>query len=243
MTTVVEFLQSIDQAKLTAGERARAILWWLGREDNNVGMGTAEICSIIERSGHPKQNASRLDSQLSDDRRVSRVPGSKAWRLHPRGRTELDLIYADIAQTPRILKASDSILARALFDGTRGYIEKVVRQINASYDTGLYDCCAVMCRRLLETLIIEVYEHVGRPADIKGKDGHFFMLADLVRTIAKDAAFNISRNAQRGLEEFKRLGDLAAHNRRFNAQKNDIDQIQPGLRVSAEELLHLAGLI
>jgi len=59
-------------------------------------------------------------------------------------------------------KLSDSVLPRELFDGTRGYIEKVVSQINGSYDHGWYDCCAVMCRRLAETLIIEGYEEQGR---------------------------------------------------------------------------------
>jgi hypothetical protein len=44
----------------------------------------------------------------------------------------------------------------------------VVEQINKSYDIELWDCCAVMCRRLLETLIIEVYEKLGRANEIKG---------------------------------------------------------------------------
>lgn len=244
MTDVVEFLCTIDHAKFTSADRACAVLWWIGRDDSTIGMGTAEICALIEQSGHPKQNKSRLASQLAgDNRRVNRVPGGKAWRLHPRGRSELDGIYEELAQGPRMPKASDTVISRTMFEGTRGYIEKVVRQINVSYDSGLYDCCAVMCRRLLETLIIEVYEHAGRATDIKAKDGHFFMLADLLRIIMKDTAFNISRNAQKCLEEFKKLGDLSAHNRRFNAQKNDIDKIQSGLRVSTEELLHLAKLI
>jgi hypothetical protein len=202
------------------------------------------ICAIIEKSGHPKQNVSRLDSQIAGDKKqIHRVPGSKAWRLNPRGRAELDEKYESVVAEPRTPKPSDTVLARTLFNHTRGYIENVVRQINASYDVGLYDCCAVMCRRLLETLIIEVYEHLGRAADIKGNDGHFFMFADLLRTISRDTAFNISRNPQRGLEDFKKLGDLSAHNRRFNAHKSDIDQIKSGLRISSEELLHLAGLI
>ena len=100
-----------------------------------------------------------------------------------------------------------------------------------------------MCRRLVETLIIEVYESEGRASDVKGKDGHFFMLADLTKAITTDQRFNLGRNAQKGLEEFKRLGDLSAHNRRFNAQRGDIDKIQSGLRVSSEELMHLAKLI
>lgn len=241
---LVEFLKSIENPKLTAADRARAILWWTGREDSAIGMRVSEMVSIIEGIGHPKQNTSRLEKQLlADKQSVTRVPRSDAFRLHPRGRSKLDEIYEAIAQAPRIPRASDTILARSLFDGTRGYIEKVVRQINASYDAGLYDCCAVMCRRLIETLIIEVYEKVARPSDIKGRDGHFFMLADLVKTISNDTAFNLGRNTLRALDEFKRIGDLSAHNRRFNAQKNDIDQIKAGLRVSSEELLNLAGLI
>ena len=39
-------------------------------------------------------------------------------------------------------------------------MEKVLSQINGSYDCALFDCTAVMCRRLLETLIIEAYEAV-----------------------------------------------------------------------------------
>jgi hypothetical protein len=54
-------------------------------------------------------------------------------------------------EAPPSLKPSDSLLPRELFSNTRGYLEKVVFQINGSYDQGLYDCCAVMCRRLGET--------------------------------------------------------------------------------------------
>jgi hypothetical protein len=33
-----------------------------------------------------------------------------------------------------------------------------------------------------------------------------------------------------------------AHNRRFNAHKEDIDRVRDGLRVAVEELVHLAAL-
>jgi hypothetical protein len=42
-----------------------------------------------------------------------------------------------------------------------------------SYDATLWDCTAVMCRRLLETSIIEVYEKLGRAPEFKGRDGNF----------------------------------------------------------------------
>src|SRR5206468_1835173 len=101
---------------------------------------------------------------------------------------------------------------------TRQYLERVVLQLNASYDTGLFDCCAVMCRRLLETLIIEVYEAAGRADELKGADSHFIMFAGLLAKLEKDKAFNLGRNSLQGLRDFKALGDLSAHNRRFNAR-------------------------
>lgn len=124
----------------------------------------------------------------------------------------------------------------------RGYLGKVVLQLNVSYDAQLYDCCAVMCRRLLETLIIEVYEHCGRASEIKGSDGNFLMLSGLTAFFENDKAFNVSRNGMKGMRDFKTLGDQSAHSRMFNARKDDIDRVRNGLRVAIEELAHLANL-
>jgi hypothetical protein len=134
------------------------------------------------------------------------------------------------------------VLPTDLFAGTRDYVERVVDQITKSYDAQLWDCTAVMCRRLLETLIIETYEKAGRASVIKGNDGHFLMLNGLITAIENDTNISLGRNAMKGLKDFKQLGDLSAHNRRFNARQNDIARVRDGLRVAAEELLHLAGL-
>jgi hypothetical protein len=119
---------------------------------------------------------------------------------------------------PQIANPSDSVLPRELFSGTRGYIEKVVDQINGSYDYGFYDCCAVMCRRLGETLIIEIYEAQRRAEEIKGTDDNFLMLSGLLGVLNKDKSIHLGRNAKRGLDGLKDLGDKSAHNRRFNAR-------------------------
>jgi hypothetical protein len=163
------------------------------------------------------------------------------WRLLERG-TKVLFEAGAVMKTSRVIPASDSVLPRELFNGTRTYIERVVRQINASYDSELYDCCAVMCRRIVETLIIEVYEHLDRAGDIKNGDGNFHMLSGLLNVILNDKTINLGRNSKRGLETLKELGDKSAHNRRFTAREADIDGIRTGLRTATEELLHLSGL-
>jgi len=126
---------------------------------------------------------------------------------------------------------SDAVLPLGLFDNARPYTKRVVRQLNAAYEISLFDCAAVMIRRLLETLIIEVYEELGRAEEIK---------RDLLKFIRNDT-LNLSRPTINGLEDFKKLGNLSAHNRKFNAKRNDIDRIRDGLRVASEELLHLCN--
>lgn len=239
--TVDEFLAALDQVGRTTLDRALGLLWFVGRQDSSVSATTKELCDIFERNGYPKQNASRLAKKLTADRRVAKA-GPEGWRLTPRARQAFDVELSKIVSGPKPIIISDSVLPLDLFVDSRGYIENVVRQINASYDYGLYDCCAVMCRRLLETLLIEVYETAGRAQEIKAKDGHFFMFAPLLAFFESDTTVHASRNAMKGLREFKQLGDLSAHNRRFNAHRNDIERIRDGLRVAAGELLVMAKL-
>lgn len=238
--TAQEFLSRIKERDLKALDQSVALLWWAGREDHSRGLSTRSICEEIEFFGFPKQNMSRLEQALNKDRRASKN-GKSGWRLHPRARRELDQEYS-FALAPKPPAATDSVLPRALFHGTRGYIERVVDQINKSYDAQLYDCSSVMARRLMETLIIEVYEHAGRASSIKGGDGHFMMLNGLISFLESDGTIDLGRNAAKGFKDFKQLGDQSAHNRRFNANANDIDRVRDGLRIAAEELLHLAGL-
>jgi hypothetical protein len=235
--TAIEFLEALPNG--TSLERAAALLWFVGRDDRIASVTTKEICRLLEGAGHARQNASRLDKQLASDRRVHKTSAG-GWRLSPAARKALDGEYS-FAQVSRVPPATDSVLPRSLFDGTRGYIEKVVDQINKSYDAQLFDCCAVMCRRLLETLIIELYEKRNRAHEILGANGHFLMLNPLISFLEADTTIRLGRNGQKGLKDFKTLGDLSAHNRRFNARQPDIDRVRDGLRVATEELIHLIG--
>jgi hypothetical protein len=54
--------------------------------------------------------------------------------------------------------STQQILPHAMVRSTRGYLERVCFQINGCYEQGWFDACAVMMRRLLETLIVEAFE-------------------------------------------------------------------------------------
>jgi hypothetical protein len=138
--------------------------------------------------------------------------------------------------------ASESILPFALVRGTRGYIEKVTNQINGCYEKGWFDSCAVMMRRLLETLIIECFEKHGIDATIKDANGDFLFLRDLITKMLQQPAWNLGRNVKGALPRLKDIGDKSAHSRRYNAHREDIDKLSTDFRDVCQELLVIAGM-
>ena len=127
-----------------------------------------------------------------------------------------------------------------LVNGTRGYIENMAKQIILCYKYSLYDACLVMVRKLLESLIIECFEKHNIQSKIQNSTGNYFYLDDLISTFEFDKSWTITRNTKQGLPKIKKLADMSAHSRRFNAKKNDIDQLKIELRTVIEELIHIA---
>lgn len=232
------FLRSLALRQPKNRDLAVAVLWWHEAFGDGEGLTVQQISREVERAGYPKQNGTRLRRQLEEDRRTKKA-GKGRFAVSVRARSELDREFRDVAAAPPIV-SSDSILPVELFSSTRTYVERVVEQINASFDASLFDCTAIMCRRLLETLIIEAYERQVRADELLGADGHFKPLSTLIAHIESDPVFHLSREGLKGLKTFKKLGDQAAHNRRFLARRNDILRVRDGLRIAAEDLLHLA---
>jgi hypothetical protein len=137
---------------------------------------------------------------------------------------------------------NEFILPQSMVKGSRGYIEKVVFQINGCYEKGWFDGCAVMMRRLIETLIIECFEKYGIADKIKNpKTGEFLFLADLIDKTIQESGWNLGRNTKQALPKLKNLGDQSAHSRRYNAHREDIDKVSNDFRGVCQELIYLAG--
>jgi hypothetical protein len=138
---------------------------------------------------------------------------------------------------------NEFLLPHSLVRRTRGYIERVVFQINGCYEKGWFDGCAVMMRRLIETLIIECFEKHGISSKIQDpKNGEFFFLRELIEKLLQEPAWNLGRNSKQALPRLKNLGDQSAHSRRYIAHREDIDKVSHDFRTVCQELIYLAGL-
>lgn len=141
-----------------------------------------------------------------------------------------------------IAATTQPVIMMSLVRGTRGYIEKVANQINGAYENGWYDACAVMLRRMIETLIIETFEHHKIEAKIQNSSGDFLYLRDLIDKMLAEKTWNLGRNTKLALPKLKDVGDKSAHSRRFVAQRGDIQPLLADIRTVIQELLYLSHL-
>lgn len=158
--------------------------------------------------------------------------------------TELQRSANDVLKPPSDIAPSrdEPVIYMAMVRGTRGYIVKVADQINGTYSKGWYDACAVMLRRLLETLIIESFEAYKINDRIKDTNGNYLFLRDLVDATLKESSWTLGRNVRSILPKLKDIGDKSAHSRRYNAHREDIDKLTKDIRDTVQELVALAQL-
>jgi hypothetical protein len=137
---------------------------------------------------------------------------------------------------------SHLVLMASLTRDTRTYISLIANQINGSFDNGWYDACAVMIRRLVETLLIETFEKHGAASEIKGPTGDYVFLKELINATLSTSSWSPSRNLKAALPKLKDVGDKSAHNRYFVAKRGDIQPLLGDIRVVVQELLYQSGL-
>ena len=135
------------------------------------------------------------------------------------------------------------VVPPSIVKNTRPYIERIANQVNGAYENGWYDACAVMLRRLIETLIIECFESRGISDRVKGANGDFLPMSDLVTKMLAETSWNLSRTTKLVLPKLKDLGHLSAHSRFYIACRDDMDKVQRDVRVVVQELIMHSGLI
>ena len=134
-----------------------------------------------------------------------------------------------------------SILPDALFDQLPPNVQSLCKQINASYENNLFDCTAVIMRRLLESLLVLSYQKAGIETDILNGNYHI-TLDKIIKNAEQNATLALSSNTKKDMSIFKDLGNYSAHKIWYNCTQGDIKPHILKYRAIIEELMYKAGL-
>lgn len=236
-----DFARRLADLSLSHRDRAIALLWYYDYSQDFDERTPAELAADLSDERFPRPNVTRLRNDLRASRKVVRGSRPDSYRLDIRRKSTLDDEYLPLLGA-KAAEVTGSILDPVLVKGTRRYIEQLVFEINGTYEYGFYDGTASLCRRLMESLLIEVYIHQHRGSEIR-QGTSFLGLEKLISHVQQDSTVILARNSPKTMQELKRLGDTASHDRVYITQKDDIDDIKPRIRRLVQELLSLSGIV
>lgn len=241
-----DFCEHVAALGKSNAEKAIAILWYHDHKTPDTSMNAGALAKIMVDHHVGTPHSTQLAKAIRETKLCNE--NGSGFTLRPGSRKVIRAwLPQDIDGMQPAMDHTEGYLPEAVWSNTRGYIESVCKQLNGCFRSVYYDAASVMLRRLLETLIIEAYEHLKRESEIKdnGGSGNYYMLKDLVARangVPPHPGLNLGRDAKKTLEEVKALGDKSAHNRRYNAVQADLTMLRGGVRTTVQELIQIANL-
>lgn len=160
-----EFCIRLNQIELSNAERALAILWFHDSKAPNVQMTASELARIIYKTGPGNPNSTQLGEAIAKIKLA--LKGKSGFHLKPTARNTIrEWLKSILESSPADVDLEHGFLPEAIWKNTRGYVEKITFQVNGCFQYGFYDGTSVLLRRLVETLLLECYEHDNTQARI-----------------------------------------------------------------------------
>lgn len=188
-------------------EKALAVLWYLDHGQTGIAKTAGQLAKVLDEHhiGSPNQTA------LAEAIRKTKLANElkSGFSLKPGSRKIIRNWLPDLDGIQPVMDHASGYLPEAIWKNTRGYIEGVCRELNGSFYHAYYNAAAVMLRRLLETLIIEVYEHLGRENEIKNGAGNYLMLTERECGENGHKGVNLGRDSKKALKDARNIGNCS----------------------------------
>ncbi len=234
------YIDKIELSQQNELSKVKSIAYYENISKNQTTFLLSDVTDILSSIGHPISNMSRMKRYLSKSKDFRKISDG-VYMLTPPARAHLTSQYGSFFQNEDYIESNSEILDEALFCKKRGYLDKLIQQINNCYNNQCYDACAVCMRRVFEITLIHAYENLGIQNEIK-KDGEYVMLERIVANAVCNPVLAISR-LKKEYDSIREIGNYAAHRVFYNTRKKDIDDIKQLYRVCLEELYYKAGFL
>jgi hypothetical protein len=235
----------VKKSNKSNAEKALAVLWYFDHDQPDIAKTAGQLTKVLgdHHIGTPNQT---MLAEAIRKTKLANESKKSGFSLKPGSRKIIRDWLPDLDGIQPTMDHASGYLPEPIWKNTRSYIEAVCSELNGSFHHAYYNAAAVMLRRLLETLIIEAYEHLNRETEIKDGGGNYLMLSDLAERVCGEnghKGINLGRDSKKALKDVRQVGNWSAHVRRFIANANDLTKFQAGMRLLVQELIQIADLV
>jgi hypothetical protein len=154
-----QFLELCDFVSLGEVEKVCHLAFYYLKVNKQEHFAVSDAVLWLPMAGSAHPNKTRLAERLRTSRNTQRDGGG--FRLTLKYVAELEGKYPALSEKSQDVEDHGTILPEADYEKTRGYIERLAKQINAAYEQNIFDGCAVLMRRLVEILLILSYQKLA----------------------------------------------------------------------------------
>lgn len=238
-----KFSELAELHDCTEMEKARRLTFFFTILGEVMEVPLSYITNAMDELHFSKPNSSRLMAAISRSSSFVRAKEGGNVKLHANSLRELRQLFPSLSPQSEEISLSGCLLTRALYENAPTYIVKLGDQINASFENNIMDGCAVLMRRLLEVLLIQSYEKLKIETEIQDTEGNYKLLDGISKNAKTNGILKLSRNTKKNLDDFKSLGNFAAHKIMYTTRRGDIENVSKDYRGAIEELLYKAGYL
>jgi hypothetical protein len=240
--TLDQFIAESKLEALTELDKSCQLAFYHLRRSGTEEFSASDCSNWLAGLGFGTPNKTRLEQRLAASRQTVKGRNAGFFRLHHIYVRRMDERYPQLAEKSQEVVDQGTVLPEVLYLKTRGYLESLAKQINASYEHNIYDGCAVLMRRLEEILLIHSYEKHGIDAAIKDGNDNYLMLEGIVKDAVANTTLGLSRTSKVTVEEIRKLGNFSAHKITYTCKREYISEKIPEFRALIDELLYKAGI-
>ncbi|WP_138501043.1 hypothetical protein [Nostoc sp. PA-18-2419] len=192
---IEDFCIRLNQIELSNAERALAILWFHDCATPGTYIKAGMLARIIYKTGLGNPNPTQLEEAIVKTKLATKT--NAGFKLKPTERSTIkNWLVPILERPPADVDLEHGYLPEEIWKNTRGYIEKIAFQVNGCFQYGFYDGASVLIRRLVETLLIECYEHEKTQFRIADSDGNYFMLSGIIADAADKNGLSLARETK-----------------------------------------------
>lgn len=240
--TVERFRDEANFASLNEVRRVCHLAFYFLKKAKAEEFTASDGAKWLTDLRYSRPNVSRLHDNLRSCRDTVRGTKHSTFRLHADFVKTLDARFPQLSEKSQDVLDSGTILPEVDYQKTRGYIEILAKQINASYENNLFDGCAVLMRRVLEVLLILSYRHLKVESTIQDGNGNYLTLDGIIGDAKTNSTLALSRNSKVCLDTFRQLGNFSAHKIEYTCRREYIAPHIQDFRALVAELLHKSGI-
>lgn len=240
MNKLKKFTDEILKEKLTKIEIANLFIWF-HYVVNSEEITITKINDYFIQSNLSKYNPTYLKTDLRKSKKITIGVLNNTYKPQRKFLDEMLAKYQFVETKNEDIHTDDFIIPNALVETTRGYIENLSKQINASYNNNIFDGCAILMRRLLEILLIHSYDANDKLDEISENEG-YKNLSYIIHYTLSTKPFKLSKEVLDTLDDFRQIGNFSAHKIQYNSKRKDIDNVKLKYRLTIEELLYTSKI-